>query len=364
MQVPVQNVNRGTTKAMLADIDPEELTSFEHVPLVAKVKLSTGFIGFRSPYDKEYPQRPYLRLVGQVDTVSGALPYGVTQVKYGKNNQQDLDAIYEFSDQELASLTRKGLYHREFQVPDELQHGDFLLPVDCDVQLTKPDKDVDFPIVFMKINNVQNIKLQAADLDQSLASQFKDFHVAPDVDLGKTPLHVVADNAKTAENELERVDEPEAEAAADLTPAQRNLRLAQLGSDEKMSFQELMNRAAKRQAKQTAKMHKELKKKREAEEAEKDAKAKTEAANKPKEAPNSEFIRQNQVRTTLVRNTEADLKKKGIVQKTAPETPEDLDAINDEKLKKASNKRKAALAEQDKQADNVWELDDENEPDM
>ncbi len=101
---------------------PETLREVhESVDCMVIVEPMETMLEFRPPYDEKYPHRPYLHMVCGVKGIKARenelLPGGQKVIELPDDDQVELDAFYEFSNDEICELVKKGLYQRGFQAP-------------------------------------------------------------------------------------------------------------------------------------------------------------------------------------------------------------------------------------------------------
>lgn len=155
----------------LSQLDESQVNYYRGVPMIANVNVGNAFLAFRSPYDVQHPNRPYLHLMGYLNSVDGNMPYNITTLK--PRRAQYSDVIYEFSNAELANLVDKGLYERDFKVPDKLTHATLRIPVTCDFALVKPDKKQNMLLVYGKIKNADTLDISSKNTDYVFANDFE-----------------------------------------------------------------------------------------------------------------------------------------------------------------------------------------------
>lgn len=93
----------------------------EAVDCMALIEPKETMLEFRPAYDEKYPHRPYLHMVCAVKGIKAregqTLPGGQTVIELLDEDQPELDAVYEFCNDEICELVCKGLYQRGFQAP-------------------------------------------------------------------------------------------------------------------------------------------------------------------------------------------------------------------------------------------------------
>lgn len=361
-------------------LNQDQIEHYNGVPMVGEIETQSVFMGFRSPYDAMHPNRPYLHLMGYLNNLTGQLPHGLTQLIPAQKPYADL--IYEFSNEELANLVTKGLYERDFKVPDKLTHAKLKVPVSCDFSLVKPDNKQENKalIVFGRMHDLNDLEISSQNTDYIFANDFakadsllphkqqeKQDELANDVPEFDG---LTVDQAEIDQNNIlqmpmtdEKVKVPEAvdSASLDLTNAmsvpddepeasenEENESVAQ-ETDDKQSEKstetldpevaKMLRKAAKHMDKRKKELHDEaVRDAIDDSESKQDKKQIEKTADPVQEAAdNYRISRQNEWA-----NEQADAAKEGIIQESVPDTPDDFDAIDDDNLdKKQSNHDKA-----------------------
>lgn len=385
MKLPMQNLN-SIFASNIQHMDDNEIDDLKNVPMSAVINTETAFLAFRSPWDRDYPNRPYLHILGSLQQLNGTLPYDITGI-YTQHNTTRVDAFYEFTNDQLSDLVKKGLYERGFEVPEQIKESQLEVDVNCNFKIIKPDKarNVDFPIVFAQVNNLRNLQLTQENSGYDLAEYFEkaktldhSYHEAnnyqitanlPEIDKSKqtepapklpkddmldfTDHSLDLDDGITADApELNEQPESLATDASDLVAGEHDESMSTdhdikenkmtsqdpnpvpFNKPEKSDANDLIKKARERIAKRKAKI---------AQEQNKLKKQKTEKKKQqqtPVDTEHTDNEYRNSVRVNQVNNEQAELQNKGILQETIPETASDFDNINDEKLDKTVKKSK------------------------
>ena len=95
--------------------------------------------------------RPYLRLTGEVRSLKGNFINGVTEMEFiSAYGCPKVEYKYNFTDEELSDLAKKGMFNSNYPVPDLFTNNEFQLPISCDVASVK---NAETPIMFIDIND-------------------------------------------------------------------------------------------------------------------------------------------------------------------------------------------------------------------
>ena len=141
-----------SVRSFLAADDIEVLS--RHVEAMAYVDIDDAWIEFRS-FEENF--RPFLKLVGSVDFVSGDFPCDVGRVSLrGSGDRGSSSRVvvnYDFCDDELISLVQSGLWSdKNFELPERVKRNRYELPWIVKASVI-PGVDVgkDVPIVFVDL---------------------------------------------------------------------------------------------------------------------------------------------------------------------------------------------------------------------
>lgn len=180
MKLPIKNLN-SPLGARLSIEDEKSVLKPKEVNMMADAVIDNVLLSYRSPYDKQHPNKPYLHIKGHISHLFGRLSYGVTSLEYDKSDAPTIDAFYEFNNGQLKHLVDLGLYEPNFR----LNHDDLIgqalnMPVTCDFCILKPHKDKgqQYPIVFGDIQDLHLIQLtyqnSGYDLSQYFVNAYED----------------------------------------------------------------------------------------------------------------------------------------------------------------------------------------------
>lgn len=152
-----------TARSILRYLPADELMVSD-VSVEGEVYVSEAYIDYHS---REDSYRPYLRLMGHVNAIQGDMG-DVQKVVFNDDPNlpnprlaPQVSFEYEFSNDELADLSEKGLFDKGFEVP-EIFHGNILqLPMECTLSVVNPLNQEDSPIMFVGVKEPYNISTSA-----------------------------------------------------------------------------------------------------------------------------------------------------------------------------------------------------------
>lgn len=121
--------------------------------------------------------RPYLHLTGELRSVTphDGLPYGISQVTYSAGRGEKVDAFYEFDDQQMVALARKGYFNSVFSVPEDRLTGvEWELPARMDALVLAPADEQDAPVIFVRVHDIGNLEVGLESSQYDLTDYFDD----------------------------------------------------------------------------------------------------------------------------------------------------------------------------------------------
>lgn len=133
-------------------------------------------LNHRGP-DEKY--RPYLHLSGELTSVHLAepLPYDIDTVTYEGGSGDKIDAFYEFDDEQLVALARKGYFRTGFVVPEQVTGIEWELPAKVDTLVLAPasaDQDDQPPVVFLDVQEGSKLEVDLESCGYDLTEYFAD----------------------------------------------------------------------------------------------------------------------------------------------------------------------------------------------
>lgn len=146
----------------------------EGVHCEGDIHVSGAHLSANSWYDDKNPGRPYMRITGECRSIRGKMPYGVTKLTFKEGKGIPVDIFYEFSDDELASMVKKGLYRSRFKCPEEIRTNVLDMPITCNFIVVAPQKGSNVPILFADIADKHNIVTNSDDCGYVFGDYFKE----------------------------------------------------------------------------------------------------------------------------------------------------------------------------------------------
>lgn len=139
------------------------IISSKNIPCESEFVLENTELRFDGP---EENYRPWMEFSGYIECLRGNFPCGIEEIKFSEKKRFDSRFRYDFSNDELAELAKKGLFskgyaERGLNEPDIFFKGNVLeFPVIVDVNILK-DKNGPHHAVFVDINNRHYMEIDA-----------------------------------------------------------------------------------------------------------------------------------------------------------------------------------------------------------
>lgn len=128
--------------------------------------------------------RPHLRLAGRVTGVKPSpeaiedgvsFGYGITETTFDTGAEPILDAVYDFTDDQLVALVAKGYFNEEFRAPESMVGIEWILPAESDVAVFSPGGPQDPPLVFHGLRGLEDMRLTVHTSGYELTEVFAAF---------------------------------------------------------------------------------------------------------------------------------------------------------------------------------------------
>lgn len=142
----------------------------EHIGIVKSSLIATpynAYIAYGSYDDTRY--RPYLVLDTEIKGAIGDFSNGITEFRYRDDDKLLRAVNYEFTDEELSILVSKGLYNKDFEVPELFTDTDFEIPIDLDVYLVNVN---DKTMVYASYDMISDLKTNSKESEYDLVQYF------------------------------------------------------------------------------------------------------------------------------------------------------------------------------------------------
>lgn len=180
MKTPGQTINSPFYGAIREMPDDSHFNT-EGVLCEGNIYASNVFLGANSWQDKENPGRPYMHIMGECREIKGIMPYGVTELTFEEGKGIPVDIFYEFTDDELSAMVKKGLFKPGFECPEEMYTNVLEMPLTCNFTAVAPQAGSDVPILFADIADKQYIVTNSEDCGYTFGDYFRE-PVVPEVE--------------------------------------------------------------------------------------------------------------------------------------------------------------------------------------
>lgn len=218
----------------LADVArqfPEgSFTDMQDVECNADIYPSQVFLEFRTGFDRENPHRPYMHIMGEcrgIRKADGTPLYGdVTELSFEENAGIEVDVFYEFSDDELADMVKKGMYHRGFECPGIIRESELEIPVYCELRVVEPQFEGDVPILFANIEDRHTISIDEQSSGYTFGDYFEEPRPSEDVfsdDFGIYGEYGDFEDEDMFGEDAPQTDLQEEQEAVELSPMEREV---------------------------------------------------------------------------------------------------------------------------------------------
>lgn len=163
--------------------------------------------------------RPYLHVSGQLRSITPAhgLACDVSQVTFAPGRGEQIDAFYEFDDQQLQELAGLGYFQAGFTVPDQITGIEWELPATVDALILEPETPgEDVPVTFVSVHDSGHMRIDLPSTGYDLTEYFAQPEPAagPDVpDAGAQPA--TPEVPEVLAPVTDPLDEPEVPAAGE-----------------------------------------------------------------------------------------------------------------------------------------------------
>lgn len=355
----------------LADVArqfPEgSFTDMQDVECNADIYPSQAFLEFRTGFDRENPHRPYMHIMGEcrgIRKADGTPLYGdVTELSFEENAGIEVDVFYEFSDDELADMVKKGMYRRGFECPGIIRESELEIPVYCELRVVEPQFEGDVPILFANIEDRHTISID----EQSSGYTFGDYfeEPRPNEDVFSDDFGIYGEYGDFEDEDMFGEDAPQ----TDLQEEQEAVELSPMAREVEEHYQNVRQRVMDEHvAPKEPVPHKELKPKTveaEAEEQEQDEHVADDAAQRTVEDAKSFDGRMDEAEAEAAQE-EKDAVSDAPMPDEEKNDIEDFDDV-DEKHESAANKRRVAVEDnveanaEDDATSGFEDFDDEKE---
>lgn len=170
-----------------------------------------AYIQFDSYDEARY--RPYLQLDAEIYGGRGALGNDITEFAYREDDRLNRSVRYDFTDDELSILVKKGLYYPDFEVPSLFTDTEFEIPMD--MQVTEIELNGN-RLVYASFDLLSDLQTDSEKSGYNLVEYFEtqkfDYERVQDVDYMGPEIANMEDEVETI---VETTIESQAETVVD-----------------------------------------------------------------------------------------------------------------------------------------------------
>ncbi len=154
-----------------------EILGKEECECDLSIAINSAYIDYRSEYDPKFPRRPYLHIKGKCEGVYNPTSQSnkfndIYFIEFDNEARLPVDVFYEFDDEELALLAKKGMYRRNFREPDIFDRDTLTVHSLCDI--TSYDIKGDNDLLFVNLKNPKNLETTGELCNYYFAREFSD----------------------------------------------------------------------------------------------------------------------------------------------------------------------------------------------
>lgn len=218
MKVMAQGMNSYEARVANTHLPESDLDRQTNVICEGSVFVKQASIRYGS--EREH-YRPYLQLNGEVHRIKGKFLNGVTEMTFPKEKgYPQVDYKYDFTNDELSDLDKKGLHDDGFRIPDIFLNNYFELPMVCNVCSVK---GTNVPVMFVSVERPYNMEINNVVSGYDLASYFEQAKVNEVVPEHEEAVHFDETENMIVEDEpVHEIPKPvEPEIRRELTPTEQ-----------------------------------------------------------------------------------------------------------------------------------------------
>ena len=121
-------------------------------------------------YD-EARYRPYLQLDAEIYGGRGSLGNDITEFLYREDDRLNRSVRYDFTDEELSLLVKKGLYYPDFEVPSLFTDTEFEIPMEMDITEVELN---DKRLVYASFDMISDLQTDSEKSGYDLVNYFEE----------------------------------------------------------------------------------------------------------------------------------------------------------------------------------------------
>lgn len=229
MRIPAMTMDSPLMR-LSRTLGEEKVEQYDAVAAEASVTIRGAEIDYYGKHDPTYPGRPYLHFIGDCHELTGDFAYNAKELPFYEEGNIPVDIRYNFSDDEIATMVKQGLFRDGFAVPSDFIGATITVPVTCSLSVVTPSKEDSVPLFFASIKNSHALTMDSEHSDWAFGYEFDALKVKDIQKENDDDLYMSMKNFITKEEEALQEEKPNVEESV-ITPAAPKV-LSDLSVDE------------------------------------------------------------------------------------------------------------------------------------
>lgn len=229
MRIPAMTMDSPLMR-LSRTLGEEKVEQYDAVAAEASVTIRGAEIDYYGKHDPTYPGRPYLHFIGDCHGLTGNFAHNAKELPFYEEGNIPVDIRYNFSDDEIATMVKQGLFRDGFAVPSDFIGATITVPVTCSLSVVTPSKEDSVPLFFASIKNSHALTMDSEHSDWAFGYEFDALKVKDIQKENDDDLYMSMKNFITKEEEALQEEKPNVEESV-ITPAAPKV-LSDLSVDE------------------------------------------------------------------------------------------------------------------------------------
>ena len=229
MRIPAMTMDSPLMR-LSRTLGEEKVEQYDAVAAEASITIRGAEIDYYGKHDPTYPGRPYLHFIGDCHELTGDFAHNAKELPFYEEGNIPVDIRYNFSDDEIATMVKQGLFRDGFAVPSDFIGATITVPVTCSLSVVTPSKEDSVPLFFASIKNSHALTMDSEHSDWAFGYEFDALKVKDIQKENDDDLYMSMKNFITKEEEALQEEKPNVEESV-ITPAAPKV-LSDLSVDE------------------------------------------------------------------------------------------------------------------------------------
>lgn len=229
MRIPAMTMDSPLMR-LSRTLGEEKVEQYDAVAAEASVTIRGAEIDYYGKHDPTYPGRPYLHFIGDCHELTGDFAHNAKELPFYEEGNIPVNIRYNFSDDEIATMVKQGLFRDGFAVPSDFIGATITVPVTCSLSVVTPSKEDSVPLFFASIKNSHALTMDSEHSDWAFGYEFDALKVKDIQKENDDDLYMSMKNFITKEEEALQEEKPNVEESV-ITPAAPKV-LSDLSVDE------------------------------------------------------------------------------------------------------------------------------------